>query len=247
MNKFQITRTVYSGFLEGINWLFPPECVVCGADNYSICKSCLDKINFIQDPVCQICGAPLRVGTLCKECRRQSPSFDILRSVAFYEGTIRKAIHQLKYQRNFTLGQPLANLLYHKVSALNWSADLVIPVPLSRKRKAQRGFNQAAVLAFWLSLLLECKFAPQGLFRSQETSSQVGLSAYERRQNVENAFIANFEQVKGKQILLVDDVATTGATLNACAKALKIANADKVLAITLAKSHHLVSDLDRTV
>jgi ComF family protein len=119
---------------------------------------------------------------------------------------------------------------------LRWEVDLVVPVPLSQARFRERGYNQAALLALPLALSCRIRYNSKTLTRIRETASQVGLSAQRRQENVIDAFLAERISAQGKRILLVDDVATTGATLDACAKALMLAGAQNVLCLTLARA-----------
>lgn len=130
----------------------------------------------------------------------------------------------------------LARLMFPSVANYESQFDIVIPVPLGRERLKERGYNQANLLAHPIALQVNRPFTPQALFRSRETGSQVGLNAQERKQNVKNAFQGRPSLVAGKRILLVDDVATTGATLSECSTALKQAGAEHVIALTLARA-----------
>jgi ComF family protein len=122
------------------------------------------------------------------------------------------------------------------MGAMGWEIDMVVPVPLGGKRQSKRGYNQAAALAKPLSWSLGLDYKPKALRRIRETASQVGLSKPERRSNVFRAFYADKVAVAGKRILIVDDVMTTGATLEACAHTLKQANAEKVYGLTLSRA-----------
>ena len=163
-----------------------------------------------------------------------------MRSWVVFEGPIRLALHTLKYRRNVALGDALAQYLSEYVSKLGWRADLVAPVPLGRQRMKERGYNQVGLVAMPLAVIQGWHYLPQILVRVRETRSQVGLSAAERKENISGAFRANPDLVCGKTILLVDDVATTGATLISCADALLEAGAQTVYALTLARAlpHH---------
>ena len=163
------------------------------------------------------------------------PKFDAARSLAIYGGVIRECIHSLKYKNNRSLGKYFADYLLQIVSKEAWHIDLVVPVPLSKERFRERGYNQAAAVAHPLALFLERPYQPFSLEQVRDTRSQVGLSAEERRLNVVDAFEAVPELVHKKDILLIDDVKTTGATLSACAGALKIAGADNVFCVTIAR------------
>ena len=163
-----------------------------------------------------------------------------MRSWLVFEGPIRRALHTLKYRRNVALGDALAQYLAEYVDRLGWPVDLVVPVPLGRQRMAERGYNQVGLVARPLASIQGRRYLPQTLTRARETRSQVGLSAMERKENVSGAFRAEAALASGKNILVMDDVATTGATLASCAGTLLEAGARTVFTLTLARAlpHH---------
>jgi competence protein ComFC len=183
---------------------------------------------------------PISHPGLCTICIDSYPPYAALRSWVVFEGPIRQALHSLKYRRNVALGDTLAHYLAEYVRKLGWRADMVVPVPLGRQRLKERGYNQAGLLAMPLSITQNWYYSPQVVVRVRETRSQVGLSAIERRENLSDAFHADSAGVAGKVILLMDDVATTGATLAACSHAIMKAGAKSVYALTLARAlpHH---------
>lgn len=200
------------------------------------CYACRKKVQRVTPPICPICGYPQAAGEECPRCITAPPHFAQLRSWAFFNGVIRKAIHRLKYQHDLGLGEVLSQYLVRAYLLQDWRIDIVIPVPLSLDRLAKRGYNQASLLAKPFALYLNINFCPQALARVRDTRSQVGLSAQERQNNVQEAFLAKPELVGSKQILVIDDVTTTGSTLNACAAALRVAGAAKVYCLTLARA-----------
>lgn len=173
---------------------------------------------------------------LCENCRVMPPPFLALRSWVAFEGPIRLALHRLKYRRNLALGDALAQPLADYCRRLNWRVEIVVPVPLGKRRLQERGYNQVGLIAMPLAALNGWRYAPHALSRVRETKSQVGLSAAERQENVEGAFRADPRRVTNRTVLLMDDVATTGATLSACAEALLSAGAKAVFALTLARA-----------
>ncbi len=238
---------LYRLFFYGLDWLYPPSCAGCGRSGWRWCPDCQQQLVLLPESICEVCGTPLtaRSAKTCRACRTLPPPFHALRSWAAFEGSLRAAIHHLKYRRYFALGETLGTLLARFVSQFDWPVDAVIPVPLGPKRLAQRGYNQAACLALFVAVENAWHYLPQALIRWRETRSQVGLSLEERRANVQGAFLANPHQVEGRCILLVDDVATTGATLAACSQALREAGAHAVYAVTLARTlpgHDVSSD-----
>lgn len=154
----------------------------------------------------------------------------------WHSGPLRKAVHRLKYQRDIALGERLSQHLAEVLTPAALEDVAVAPVPLWPGRQRQRGYNQAALLASPLAYALGLEYVPQVVRRRRNTPSQVGLSLLERRENVAGAFVADPDKVKGRKILLVDDVLTTGSTLNAAAEALRLAGADRVVAVVLARA-----------
>jgi ComF family protein len=134
-----------------------------------------------------------------------------MRSWVVFEGSIRSVLHRLKYRRNVALGHCLALPLADFARSTGWPVDVVVPIPLGEKRRRERGYNQVALVAQPLAALAHWQYAPAALKRSRETRSQVGLTAGERQENMHDAFRARQELVQEKAVLLMDDVATTGA------------------------------------
>lgn len=232
-----LSKYLYQVFWTGFDWLYPPVCAGCGARGYRWCSGCEAKTEKVSQPVCFLCGRGNQEKSLCVECQHKKPAFDGLRSWAIYQEPIRQAIHQMKYHRDITLGETFSHNLEKLLHQVRWQFEMIVPVPLSRQRVRQRGYNQSTFLAFPLALSLNVPMQPSALERVRETSAQVGLTATQRRKNVENAFRADRELTVGRVVLLVDDVMTTGATLEACASALKNAGASTVYGLTLARSN----------
>lgn len=227
-------------FWGGLDWLYPPACGGCGRAGFRWCPVCQEQISRLPEPLCSICGLPRQVEGICAGCLAEKPPYQALRSWVAFEGPIRQALHRLKYRRNLALGEALARPMAEFVAGLGWPVEMVIPIPLAAKRMQERGYNQVGLVARPLAARTGWRYAPRALTRPRETRSQVGLSAAERRENVRGAFRAAPEQVAGRTVLLVDDVATTGATLNAAAEALLCAGAREVYALTIARAlpHH---------
>jgi ComF family protein len=204
------------------------------------CPDCQSKVQIIADPICDACGLPQAHSGLCDRCKQNRPSFRSLRSWAVFEGPVQKALHQLKYRRNIGLGEALAKQMATFIAQLNWTVDVIVPIPLGKTRLKERGYNQVAMVARPLSLTLGMDYRPSAIVRARETRSQVGLTAMERKQNVQNAFKAVEDKVDGRTVLLMDDVSTTGATLSSAAEALYASGAMDVYAVTIARAlpHH---------
>jgi ComF family protein len=183
-----------------------------------------------------VCGQPQLNDRLCRKCRQSPPHYTALRSWAVFDGPVRNALHRLKYKRDIALGEVLSHHLLEVYYPLGWQVDLVVPVPLGVARQAERGYNQSALLAKPLALGCGLPYHPQAIRKTRDTPSQVGLSVDQRWNNVAGSFETLPTYVQGKRVLVVDDVATSGATLNACAQALAAGGALQVYALTLARA-----------
>ena len=226
-----------------------------------VCESCWVRLRPWEGPACEGCGIPFASDramdsrpALCALCRREEFRFDAARSFGLYSGTLRALILQVKFQRRERLGKRLGRLLTETWRAIEPHCEgktpVLIPVPLHASRQRQRGFNQATLLARGLAEAVRkvdggaplC-FDASPLLRARPTAPQTGLSLSARHENVRGAFeVVAPERVRERVILLVDDVMTTGATLSACATALKRAGTRRVLAVTLARSVPLLPD-----
>lgn len=146
----------------------------------------------------------------------------------------------MKYRGNIGLGESIALQMTDFVRSLKWPIDVMIPIPLGKKRLKERGYNQVALVALPLAYQLGLRYEPNALRKTRETRSQVGLTVSQRSQNVQDAYQADSEVVKRKSILIMDDVATTGSTISACTAALLSAGAQEVYVLTIARalSHH---------
>ena len=229
---YQAYRLIWTG----LDWLYPPSCGGCNAVGSRWCVECAHNTQVITPPICPICGQVQRSDVACERCQETRPHYVALRSWSVFGGVVRNALHRLKYKRDVALGEALAQPMIHSLQAQAWPIDLVAPVPLGLARLAERGYNQAALLARPIALFLGLAYCPVIVQRARETRSQVGLSAAARRENVSGAFRALPERVRGKRILIIDDVTTTGSTLDACAQALMEAGADRVYGMTLARA-----------
>ncbi|MQA30261.1 MAG: ComF family protein [Luteitalea sp.] len=211
-----------------------------------MCGACWQSILPLTPPLCDLCGDPLPGMALgrCPRCRRSPQAVDRARAIGPYEGTLRDVIHALKYDARRSLARPLARLLRERGADVLAGADAVIPVPLHSSRRRERGFNQAADIARHIAAggatsdLTDYRLPiVHALRRVRATAPQAGLSAGRRHSNVRDAFAvtAACQGARGRIVVLVDDVSTTGATLDVCARTLKAAGVAEVRALTAAR------------
>lgn len=222
-----------------LNLLFPLACPVCGNDSDShrqspVCLSCWNAIERYSGPACLICGLPVvsDVAMHCESCLKTPPAFSKVIYYGIYDGTLRKTIHLLKFKGVKRLARPIAELL-SKLSLPE--ADRIVPVPLHSSRLREREFNQTALISRHLSRLNGIPLLLDVLKKERETLPQTDVTGKERLKNVKNVFTAT-QAVRGLRIIIVDDVITTGATVNECAKVLAKAGAESVTALALARS-----------
>jgi ComF family protein len=219
-----------------LDLLFPKWCVGCGKEGEFICRSCRERLVRVRPSLCPQCGKPESTGTLCFSCRNWQVTIDGIRSPFQFEGVIREAILQLKYRNLRALSETLAELLDDYLSANPLPSEVLVPVPIHQKRLRERGYNQSSLLAQKLGKLVNLPVVDDSLIRQRHALPQTQTKTVaERRNNVAGAFTCRDQRLKGRQILLIDDVATSGATLNACAIALKAAGATSVWGLTLAR------------
>ncbi len=229
-----------------LDMLYPRRCIGCGgppAEPYRfICWDCWSDARKVEPPFCDRCGDPVAGavdhGFICYACSAEEPAFDGARSAARYDGVVGEALRRLKYGNGLWLAPDMAEILDRCLRA-EYPAlafDLVVPVPLHPVRRRSRGYNQSAALAKALGRRIG-RPAPSGVLRRiHPTATQTNLTAKQRLSNVQNAFQSGRTgRLDGRRVLLVDDVMTTGATVNACAKALKKGGAQSVHVLTVAR------------
>ncbi len=235
-----------------IDIVYPPRCHVCGdflgkddSDNRStfFCRACFADFTQIASPLCPICCTPFisdRQGDHpCEDCLRKRPFFEAICARYLYKGAIMEAIYQFKYGEKSFLADSLGPLLSQFAEGLVEKSEnlLTMPVPLHPKRLRERGFNQSLLLARHVAGRLDTEVDFLSLRRVRYTLPQTGLGKEGRRKNVRAAFrVENPDAVKGMTVLLVDDVATTGNTLNECARVLTRSGCENVLCLVLARA-----------
>lgn len=228
-----------------VNLVFPewPGCKLCGRlGKEDLCPACRQELrDWAAKPKCPVCGRPVppkgRV-TLCGDCQSQPPPFEMARAVGPYEGGLRQAIHLFKYKRRKSLAPLLGGLMLETLQKHSrlLHCDLVLPVPMSRGRLRERGFNQAALLARQVARGLNLPLSDRVLIKG-ETPPQTGLTRPQREQNLRGSFqVKAPEEIRGKNLLIVDDVFTTGSTVSAMAETLKEQGAAGIFVIILANA-----------
>ena len=222
--------------------LLPPVCLVCEApvidstDGLDICPDCLAELSFVAGPRCHCCAVPLadsRSGTaaslLCGRCLRSPPSFDSVVSAFTYEGVVAGLIQGMKFGGRLSHARLLGSLMGLRLrDSIIDIPELLIPVPLHRRRLRERGFNQSLVLARHINRYIRRQeILPDTCVRRRYTTSQADLPAKQRQRNVRNAFFCRAD-IKARHVAIVDDVMTTGSTADDLARALKRAGVDRV-------------------
>jgi ComF family protein len=219
-----------------LDFLFPQKCVGCGEEGILLCPSCQQTLPRIKPPICPRCGKPQPGGFLCPGCSGWPSSLDGIRSPLIFEDLVRTAIHQFKYKNLRILAGPLAALISDYLNTNPLQGEVLVPVPLHPRRLRERGYNQSELLTRELSNLIHLPCINDCLIRQKFVLPQAQThSVLERRRNVKQAFTCKNSALYGKQVLLIDDVSTSGATLDACAAALKSAGAISVWGIVLAR------------
>ena len=226
-----------------LDLLYPPLCMACRAQvaEPGLCAACWSAVTFLDGPGCACCGQPFSVAlegeNLCAACLTRPPGFDRARAILAYDDASKGAILALKHADRLDLVPGFGRWLGRTGRPLLEACDLIVPVPLHRLRLWQRRYNQAAELARRLGRDWNRDVAVSALQRSRATPSQGAMaSAKARRRNVQRAFkVPEPTKIAGRRVLLIDDVVTTGATAEACARALKRAGAEHVDVLALAR------------
>ena len=232
-----------------LDFVFPAECQHCrgflGDQRIVVfCRTCWNHITPITEPTCPVCGdADLRINSsyhqFCKHCTARAPSMDRTITAVYYDDVARTALHHFKFNHKTALGRPLTQLLLTNLpDDIEFSQyHAVIPVPLHSSRQRQRGYNQSAILARYVAKRVNVPIMSNNLRRIRPTDEQALIAGRDaRRQNVEQAFhITSPASVQGKSVIVIDDIMTTGATVNECARVLKKAGATSVLVLAVAR------------
>jgi len=253
---FSLRNTVSSAFASVFNVVFPSDCRICGealtnVARLPVCANCIAGIKAIEGSVCEVCGervpdaAHVVSETKCMLCRRARLPFAKAMAYGSYDGALRGMIHLLKYDAMLPAADSLAGLLAPVVESLVEKCEgqvLLIPVPLYKSKQRQREFNQSELIAgsalkrLPKEISARLELADSVLLRQRDTRSQTGLTRHQRRENMRGAFVVgDAAKVAGRDIILVDDVLTTGTTAAECARVLRRAGAKKVYVATVAR------------
>ena len=231
------------GFRQILDIIYPPRCISCTeatTQGAHLCAACWGDANFISGTTCETCGSPLpgvdpEPGQQCDSCTTYPPAWDHGRALFLYEGTGRNLVLSLKHADRTDLAQPLARWMARIAPDLLEKADVIAPVPLHWRRLFKRRYNQSAELVRHLGHLSGRPVVTDMLTRTRKTIPQEGMTRTERFENQADAFALGDHDVRGKNILLVDDVMTSGATLSACTEILRAAGADQINVLVLAR------------
>lgn len=218
-----------------IDLVLPPRCGGCGRVGAWLCDTCRGCIRPLQEPLCRRCGAEVESARLDCGCRRRLRSLARLRSAVAYDGPVELAIQRFKYRGWRRLAAPLALLLVERLVVEGLAASWAVAVPLHPDRLRARGFNQSELLTSHLRERMFLESPPGRLVRTRATPPQVGHDRLWRQNNVRGAFEWQGPHLAGRSILIVDDVATTGATLDACAAALRAGGSGPVMGAAVAR------------
>lgn len=232
-------------FNQFLNIIFPARCIACGeiaVDVGRICGDCWQKIEFVSQQSCERCGVPFEYdvgeGVVCLSCEMNKTSYSRAAFLFKYGDISKNLIHKLKYYDHTYLARYLSSAALRVIKHNFQNCDVVVPVPLHRRRLMRRLYNQSALISKELAKLMEIDFVSNALLKVRHTIPQTFLTKAQREDNVRNSFIVNLSKshlVLNKNVLLVDDVMTTGSTINECSKILKRAGCKEVFVFTLAR------------
>ena len=220
-----------------LDLFFPPRCASCGRVGEWFCTACAARVQPLMPPLCAHCSLPISSGNLCERCRQEPSSLEGIRAAVRYVEPLRAAILRLKFSGWQAVAEPLSDYLWQVWRREPLPVDILVPVPSDKARLRARGYNQSALLARGLAKRIGKPVWEDALERTRSTARQVELTSAQRWQNVNGAFrCRSGVMVRGQSVLLVDDICTTGATLEACAATLRAAGARAVWGIALART-----------
>ncbi|KPU44729.1 amidophosphoribosyltransferase [Oxobacter pfennigii] len=235
----EVLKNVINGVLDLV---YPKKinCLYCGTplknfNDHELCGYCISLLPVLGEGVCNTCGRPLEreERAVCEDCK--DAQFDKCLSVFEFSGIAKDMLHRFKYDGEDYMSHPIGLFMAEKLKSKSWDVDIIIPVPLHSDKLKERGYNQSYLLAEVVGRECDIDVLNGGLIRNRYTKSQFNLSKTERRNNIKGAFeIGSAKKIKGSNILLIDDIMTTGATLNECSSVLKSFGARKIYCLTAA-------------
>ena len=230
-----------------MRWLYPAQCPVCqqilpqnifiSEEEQQICSCCVQKLEYVKEPVCKKCGKPLekQEQEYCYDCRRKTHSYDSGKAVFVYGADIRVSMYRFKYSNKRDYGKIYAREAFERykdwIKRLN--PDAILPIPLHKKRRKARGYNQAELIAAEISALCEVPMNITLLERIENTRPQKELNDQQRKNNLKNAFLVRENSLQLKKVLLIDDIYTTGSTMDEAARVLKAAGVEQVFCLCI--------------
>lgn len=246
-NMLKKTHAVIKPYIKKtLDAIYPPQCIACHAPvgvAGNLCASCWNDVNFIANPLCSCCGTPFELsaygGAVCGECIAHPPLYKMARAVFCYDDASRRLITSFKYSDRIYTSDAFAKWMLRAGEEIMQDADFIISVPMHRLRLITRRYNQAALLANSMAKQSSLPVYHKILLRKKYTKPQASLTFKQRKLNVKGAFIINpkyMDRIINKNIIIVDDVMTTGATIDACIRPLLKAGAASVNVLTIAKT-----------
>jgi ComF family protein len=220
-----------------INFVFPPRCASCNTIGFLLCMDCYGRIQWIKEPICPKCGRVLAdKKPLCHVCQIRPLPLKQIRAATLFEDPISQTIHNFKYNGHFALAEPLAKLMGEAWAKWQTPVNLILPIPLHKKRQKDRGYNQSTLLAEHFARQQNLEVRKDILQRIKNTPPQVNLNAIGRQENMRQAFTVKTHNIVDQNILLIDDVCTTGATMASAAEVLLSAGAKSVSGYCVARA-----------
>ena len=218
--------------------LYPSTCIFCGKlCGEGICKACREKVKYIREPRCKKCGKPIesREAEFCYDCRKQTFHYEQGRSLWLHQEPISNSIYAFKYKNRQVDGEVYGREMARRFEKLIrfWEIDVIIPVPIHKKKRRKRGFNQAELIAKEVGNILNIPVNCTSVVRMKETTPQKELGSRSRKRNLKRAFRVTDCRLKGKRVLLIDDIYTTGSTIDSIAEILGKTGCEKIYFLTI--------------
>ena len=218
--------------------LYPQTCYFCGKIcKDSMCDECAKKVEYIEEPRCKRCGKPIRYveKEYCHDCEEHDFSYEQGKSIWLHKGPVRWSVYQFKYHNRRIFAELYAEewCRLYSYQLREWGVDVIIPIPLHPKRRRKRGYNQAEILARELGKRCNVAVNPRAVIRVTNTRPQKELNDKDRKKNLRNAFRVTKHWKKAKKVLLIDDIYTTGNTIDSVARVLREKGAEKVYFLTI--------------